>query len=45
MSRLKLEPGSDSEDEGCNQDVGQKQEKCRANETTMSKKLEKDFLC
>ena len=48
MSRLlQLVPGSDSEEEGGDGDCGQKvkPEKGRANEITMAKKLEKDFLC
>ena len=51
MSRLQLVPGSDSEDEGQDQNHGQdrnggqnlKQENGRANE--IAKKSEKDFLC
>ena len=53
MSRLQLVPGSDSEEEGQDQNRGQdrdrdggqnlKQEKGRANE--IAKKSEKDFLC
>ena len=49
MSRLKLEPGSDSDEErGGDQDQdGQKlkQEKPGGNGITTVKKLEKDFLC
>ena len=50
MSRLKLEPGSDSEEERVgdqDQDAGQKlkQEKTGGNGITTAKKLDKDFLC
>ena len=49
MSRLKLQPGSDSDEErGGDQDQdGQKlkQEKTGGNGITTAKKLEKDFLC
>ena len=49
LSRLKLEPGSDSDEErGGDQDQdGQKlkQEKSGGNGITTAKKLEKDFLC
>ena len=47
MSRLQLVPGSDSEEEVGDGECGRKvkPEKGRANEITMAKKLEKDFLC
>ena len=47
MSRLQLVPGSDSEEEVGDGDCGRKvkPEKGRANEITMAKKLDKDFLC
>ena len=47
MSRLKLEPGSDSDEERGGDQDGQKlkQEKSGGNGITTAKKLEKDFLC
>ena len=50
MSRLKLEPGSDSEEErGVDQDQDAdqklKQENPGGNGVATAKKLEKDFLC